>query len=232
MRDLPVGMGEHYAGRHVTPILLAELYFASGTVYMWSGVGTINYGGNDYMGGGKFIGISEIEETQNIEAKGIVVSLNGIPADLIALALADGQTRGRPFRLYISYQSQDYIIAESLGIIAENGDIIIAENEDILVAENGEADSGDIITAENGSHIITEEGNVTSPYRIFSGIMDVPEYSTNGSTADIRLSVESCLIIGQRAKESRYTNEDQRKKFPNDRGLEFINQLQDKEVVW
>lgn len=232
MRDLPEGMADYYAGSHVKPLLLAQLYFASGTAYVWNGIGEITWEGNTYVGGGQFVGVTPVEETQQLEAKGIVVSLNGISANLIALALADGQTRGRPFRLYLGYTDADYIITEATGILAENGDAIISELNEILVFENGAAETGDIIAGENGDLFITETVNVSTPYRLFAGIMDVPEYSTDGKTADIRLSIENILIIGQRSKISRYTNEDQRKLYPTDRGLEFINQLQDKEVIW
>lgn len=232
MRNLPAGMGDAYSASHVQPILLAQLYFASETVYMWSGIGEIEWDGNVYLGGGKFVGITPIEETQDLTAKGVVATLNGIPADLIALALQDGQTRGRPFRLYLGYYASNYIATEVTAFLTEDDDAIVTEGGEPIVFENGSADSDDLIMTEDGGYFLTEDQSLPAPYRIFSGIMDVPEYSTDGRTADIRLSVENVLIIGQRSKLSRYTNEDQRKLYPLDRGLEFINQLQDKEIVW
>ena len=62
--------------------------------------------------------------------------------------------------------------------------------------------------------------------------MDVIEFTDTGDTADLRLSVENILITGQRTKISRYTAEQQKAKYPNDKGLDFINQLQDKSIVW
>lgn len=82
-----------------------------------------------------------------------------------------------------------------------------------------------------------DEGNspralIDEPYRIFTGLMDVMEISDDGEAAIIRLSVESSMLTARRAKIQRYTSEDQKKTYPTDLGLDFINQLQDKEVVW
>jgi len=63
-------------------------------------------------------------------------------------------------------------------------------------------------------------------------MMDVMEFSDNGETAALRLSVESSMMIGQRSKVYRYTAEDQKKLYSDDRGLDNINQLMDKQVIW
>jgi hypothetical protein len=46
------------------------------------------------------------------------------------------------------------------------------------------------------------------------------------------LTAESRLIDLERSRERRYTSEDQKIDYPNDKGLEFIADLQDKEIVW
>lgn len=205
MRNIDAGLAAEFATASLSPMLLAELYFDSGTLRLWSGIGNLSWNGNDYIGGGNLIGLSQIEETQDTEAKGLVASLNGIPSDTIALSLQE-KTRGRKFRLYLgTFQVTGYIALED--------------------------DSGDVAT-ESGGRVLLENALGGEPYRIFSGLMDVMEFTDDGKEASIRLSIENALIIGQRAKLARYTAEDQKKRFPNDKGLDFINQLQDKEVVW
>lgn len=195
-----------YSSGSVNPVLMAEMFFDSGTLRMWTGYGTLTYNGEEYFGGGNFIGISSIEETQDLEAKGIVATLNGIPTSLIAIALGE-RSRGRQFRLYLaSVTTRRYVATES-----QPGAI--------------ELEGGD-------GYILLENQLVDAPYRIFSGLMDVMEITDNGEDSNIRLSVENALIIGRRAKIRRYTSEDQKKRFPTDKGLDFINQLQDKEIVW
>jgi len=185
MRDISANMATEFEGRNALPILLAQLEFDSGTLYMWSGLGDLVWEGNSYIGAGNLIGISTVQENQNLEAQGIVCTLSGIPSTLLSVALSE-RSRGRPFRLWL-----------------------------------GGINEGD-----------SPRGLIDEPYRIFTGLMDVIEMSDDGETALIRLSVESSMLIARRSKIRRYTSEDQKRDYPLDLGLDLINQLQDKEVVW
>lgn len=203
--NITQSMLDEFASGAVRPVLLADMFFDSGTVRMFTGLGTLTYNGNDYLGGGQFINISSITESQDLKANGIVCSLNGLDSNLVALALTE-RTRRRPFRLYLGAQSTtQYVLTE---------------------------DQPGYVLTEDGYKILLESQLVDTPYRIFSGLMDVMEGTTDGQTGDIKLSVENILLIGQRAREGRYTDEDQKRRFPLDRGLENINQLQDKSIVW
>lgn len=206
MRNLTPAMAAELSASSVQAVILAEMYFDSGFIGIWGGYGTLTWGEKQYIGAGNLLNISSIDETQDLQAKGIVATLNGIPGTLIALALTE-RSRGRKFRAYLaSVSSQSYVATED-----EPGRVML----------------------EDGSGYVRLENNlVDSPYRIFAGFMDTMEFSDNGQDAIIRLAVENILIIGQRNKVSRYTPEDQRKLYPNDKGLELINQLQDKEVIW
>lgn len=73
---------------------------------------------------------------------------------------------------------------------------------------------------------------ITSPVTIFSGRMDVMSISEDGQTSTIEVTVENRLIDFERARERRYTSEDQKIDFPNDKGFEFVSTIQDKEIVW
>lgn len=205
MRNLTSDMVAEFTGEATYPALLAEMFFDSGTLGMWTGYGTLNWGEKTFLGGGNLIGISVVQETQDIQAKGLVVSLNGISSSLIALSLLE-KCRGRPFRLYLASVSTSNFIAL-------------------------EDDTG-LVLAEDGGRIILENQLIDSPYRLFAGLMDVIEFVDNGQTADIKLNVENALIVGQKPKLERYTSEDQKKRFPTDKGLDMISQLQDKSIVW
>lgn len=206
MRNLSPDMAAEFSGESTDPVLMGELEFDSGTLRMWTGLGSLFWGDKEFLGGGNFIGISPIEETQDTIAKGLVVSLNGVASTNIALALAE-RPRGRPFRLYLG------VVSTRRYISTEDGD-------------------GRVELEDGSGYVLLENNLVDSPYRIFSGLMDVIESSDNGETATLRLSVENILIVGQRTKLYRYTDLDQKKIYPNDKGLELINQLQDKELVW
>lgn len=213
-RDITAAMATEFSARSLQPILLAQLEFDSATLYMWSGLGDLVWDGNTYIGAGNLINVSTIEESQNLEAKGIVCSLSGIPSTLVAIALGE-RSRGRPFRLWL-------------------GAINTVGGEDALLLESGDSlllESGDVLLLESSGAAVPN-ALVEDPYRIFTGLMDVMELSDDGETAIIRLSVESSMILGQRSKVARYTAEDQKKTYATDDGLNLINQLQDKEVVW
>lgn len=170
------------------PIILGVFEFDSGTVGMFTGIGTIEWNGITFYGGGNLIGFSKISETQDLQAKNLILSLNSVDTSLVTVALSEN-VRNRPFRLYLA-----------------------------LVDPDGPDSNGNIF--------------IDDPYRIFSGLMDTFEITDDGKSATISLSIENILLLGQRSKISRYTDEEQRKKHPSDKGFEFINRLQDREISW
>ena len=89
--------------------LLAVMQFDSGTLRMWSGYGNIVWDGETFTGGGNLIGISAVQETQDLKANGITMSMSGIPSDQIALALNE-RSRGRPFQMYLAMVADDNTI--------------------------------------------------------------------------------------------------------------------------
>lgn len=206
MRDIATSFAEAFAAPRVQPALMGEFFFDEQTIGVWTGLGDLEYNGLIYTGLGNLIGISPIEENQGTEAKGIVVSLNGISPTLISLALAE-RCRGRRMHIYLaSVESKSKILLED--------------------------ESGGIKLEDGSGYILLQNQLTNQAERVFAGLMDVMEISDNGETADIRLSVENILIVGQRAKLRRYTSEDQKRIYPDDEGLDFINRLQDKEIVW
>lgn len=214
MRDLTAGMATEFEAANSRPLIIAELEFDSETLRMWNGIGTLTWNGNDYLGGGNLVAVSPMEETQNLEAKGVICTLSGIPTTLLALSLLE-RTRGRPFRMWLAMVDTAPVAG---ALLLQTGDFLLLQSGDKLLLQATAAPVTNALIAD--------------PYRIFTGMMDVMEVSDDGSTGLIRLSVESSMILGRRAKISRYTAEDQKKLYTSDVGLDFINQLMDKEVVW
>jgi hypothetical protein len=56
--------------------------------------------------------------------------------------------------------------------------------------------------------------------------------SDGAETATISVSVENRLIEFQRNRVRRYTAEDQKIDYPSDKGLEFVAEISEKEIVW
>jgi hypothetical protein len=68
--------------------------------------------------------------------------------------------------------------------------------------------------------------------QIYKGRMDVMTIEEAGDTSVISVSTESILVGLERARERRFTDEDQKTQYPNDKGFEFVASLQQKDVAW
>tara|TARA_R100000329_G_scaffold150419_2_gene143300 strand:- start:41 stop:994 length:954 start_codon:yes stop_codon:yes gene_type:complete len=73
---------------------------------------------------------------------------------------------------------------------------------------------------------------VSDTYTIFDGFMDVMRLTDSGGKANISVNCENQLIALEKPNTRRYTPEDQKIDFPNDKGLEYVAALQDDEVIW
>ena len=85
---------------------------------------------------------------------------------------------------------------------------------------------GVLTTANNAQSIVDD------PYTIFSGSVDTVSIEEDGETSSIGFNIESKMISLERPLEFRYTDQDQKFFFPNDKGLEFVDKLQDKTTIW
>jgi len=67
---------------------------------------------------------------------------------------------------------------------------------------------------------------------IFSGYMDEMNIDEGAEFSTIELKVENKLIDLERARVRRFNSGYQRSVYPGDRGLDFVESLQDKAIVW
>lgn len=72
---------------------------------------------------------------------------------------------------------------------------------------------------------------VVEPVRLFSGHMDTMDTEV-GETATITVAAESRMVAWDRPKTRRFNNEDQQMMYPGDRGLEYVAQMVEKQLVW
>jgi len=73
---------------------------------------------------------------------------------------------------------------------------------------------------------------IDAPYQIFAGRIDTITITDGGESSTIAATVESCMIDMARSGERRYTDEDQKQLFPDDKGLEYVTAIQALEVQW
>lgn len=88
-RNLTTAMQAEIVKPTVSPFLLFECTLADDTVARyWTGGTTLSWGGNSYISSGMLIAVGAVEETDDVQAQGVSVSLNGVPLASISLALA------------------------------------------------------------------------------------------------------------------------------------------------
>ena len=82
------------------PVVLVELDFASGFFRAWTGIGPLHWAGKVFEGLGAIGAVSEIEETVELRAVRLTLSLLPVPQDVVDIALAERSFRLRPARLW------------------------------------------------------------------------------------------------------------------------------------
>lgn len=82
------------------PAFFVEAHFRDGIAYLWSGYGSITWGGHAWLGTGSLGSISAMEEGSNVEARGITIALSGIDTGLLAEAMGEIQ-QGLPALVYL-----------------------------------------------------------------------------------------------------------------------------------
>ena len=72
---------------------------------------------------------------------------------------------------------------------------------------------------------------LASPVVIFRGRMDTMDIEL-GDAALVRVALENRLADWERPRMQRYTDEDQRARYPDDGGFRFVSAMTEKEIVW
>jgi hypothetical protein len=76
---------------NLRPALFVEAHFVNGPIYVWTGRGSIVWGGHTWLGVGSLGSVSTIEEGASIDAKGITITLSGIDSTLLADIMTEFQ---------------------------------------------------------------------------------------------------------------------------------------------
>ena len=73
----------------VKPFFAVKVAFPSGTLRLWTGLGDITISSETYTGTGNFLGVSNLQETEELKASGLELTLSGIPSSLLGTMLTD-----------------------------------------------------------------------------------------------------------------------------------------------
>jgi len=100
-------MATEIDGVLIYPAMMVEFMLDSGTSRMWTGIGTKTINGNHWYGVGDLASISAIEETLELKAAGISISLSGVSAEWLSVALSEPY-QGRTVNIYYCLFDEDW----------------------------------------------------------------------------------------------------------------------------
>ena len=86
-RNLTEAMAAAMVAGTVAPILLFEAEFSSGTVHYWTGIGDLEWNALTWRGIGDLIECAPVDETNDLKAQGIALTVKGISSADVAIAL-------------------------------------------------------------------------------------------------------------------------------------------------
>lgn len=165
-RGLSTTNASHVEGSHVHEIVMVKLEFDT-PVYVHSGIGTVSFDGNDYLGVGDFGGVGESRESQSLGPAPIRLQLSGIDSTLLAEAM-DAGTFGDKVTVYCGYRQDDGTLIDDPWIVAKGkleyssltrGDdntISIVAQHDLAVLN--EADGSKFSDEDQRQRYSTDEG--------------------------------------------------------------------------
>ena len=136
----------------VRPFFAVKLEFPSGTLRLWTGLQDISISSETYTGVGSFLGVSSVEESEELKATGLELTLSGIPTSLIGTMLTD------------NYQGS--LVTVFFGFLTEFGGSVQSALADPFVVYKGLADTLEL--SEN-----TE--NVTAKLKVESRLIAMEE---------------------------------------------------------
>lgn len=114
MRTMTAGLIAALAADNVALINLLELDFVSGFVRVHSAAGDVVFNGDTFQGVGTHGGISNAEESEELRAYQVRMTLNGIDPAIISTAF-DEVYQGRSARVWAGALTSDYqLIADPI----------------------------------------------------------------------------------------------------------------------
>lgn len=145
-RDITSGFQTEIEAQSLSPAILVKGEFDGGDVLVWSGYGDIIYNAETYSGAGTLLNISEVEETQKMQANGVTFSISGIPSSLVSLALSDNY-QGKPITAWFAVlDSSGSLIADPYQLFSGKMDVmeINDDGETAIITIRAENDLVDL----------------------------------------------------------------------------------------
>ena len=110
-RDIPTTLSDNIENDVVKPFFALEMLFDNDeTLRVWTGLGVLSYQGNDWYGTGDFLALNTVTETTEMSAEGAVVTLSGVPNEVLSLALTEPY-QGRRAHIYFGLHLDGEVVS-------------------------------------------------------------------------------------------------------------------------
>jgi len=202
-RDLSPEFISLMTAERAQPFLAFEMFFDSGTLRLWTGLGDLVAGGETYTGSGSLISVSDVEETGSEAASSFTLTLSGADQAMTALALGERVARRR-FVAHLGF------ISEAAYLTKEDGGLLLLES------------GGRIKLRSSGVEVV----------QFLGGYMDKMPMAIDPRDPKIMLVVQNENAILNDVPAARFTPEYQKQKFPGDKGFEFVASLAAERLYW
>jgi hypothetical protein len=126
-RTLTSPVSTALAAESVRLAYLVELAFDTAPLRIWTGKGAFEWtaGGRTFAGYGDLLNVSPVEETENVEANGLEVTLSGTSPTIISVLLSENY-RNRRVRVWLALfdPTSGALLADPVSIFAGRMDVI------------------------------------------------------------------------------------------------------------
>ena len=190
----------------IEPFFAFKMEFDTTTLLLYTGLGTITIGSDTYTGVGSLLSFTNVEESADIGAKSVTITLSGIPSTNLSLALTE------------PYQGREVTIL--FGIRNANVVYLIDENGDFILTEQG------------GLIDVTDSTEPNASSTLFVGYIDQMDITEGPETSSISVVLESKLLELERTRVLRYTSAIQKALYSGDKGFDFVDELQGQTFNW
>lgn len=143
MKTLTTAVDNAFAAPNVPFLVLIDLDFASGHVYLCNAPYNFTFAGNVYLGAARCGAIEDLPESSDLSMSGIRLTLTGVDPAYVSLALAE-PFQGRPCTVSIAALDSNYQILP-----------------DPVVPFKGRLDMMDIDMGETATITVTVESRLT-----------------------------------------------------------------------
>lgn len=193
----------------IKPFFAVEMNFDDNqTLRLWTGKGELEYDGYSWFGAGDVLSFSTVTETAEMAAEGAVVTLSGVSTSLVSLALQEPY-QGRKARVFFGLHLDQQVVA------------LVDTDGNLLVNDEGKAYIGNY--GPDAAQSMVE---------VFSGFMDQMNIEEGPELSTIELTIENKLIALEKSSSVRYTDAYQQYLYPDDRGFEYLEALEDQDITW